>query len=226
MNEQVLLVEDDPALSELATLILERVGFETSTVADGEAALERFRKDPFDLILLDVMLPVRDGLEVCRTIRATSSVPIIMLTAKDDTSDVVAGLEVGADDYITKPFKGPELVARIRAVLRRTSSETDEVRHVVGDLEIDPAAYVCTKGGRPVDLSATEFRLLLELVRHPRRVLTRPHLLRHVWEYEYVGDTRLVDMAIKRLREKIEDNPSAPRLVQTVRGVGYCFDPP
>ena len=226
MNERILLVEDDGALSELATLILERAGFEASTEGDGEAALARFCRDPFDLILLDVMLPLRDGLDVCRTIRATSKVPIIMLTAKDDTSDVVAGLEVGADDYITKPFKGPELVARIRAVLRRTSATPEEVKQVIGDLEIDPAAFLCTKRGKPIELSATEFRLLLELVRHAGRVLTRAHLLRHVWEYEHVGDTRLVDMASKRLREKIEDNPSTPRWVQTVRGVGYRFDPP
>jgi two-component system response regulator MtrA len=225
VDEHVLLVEDDASIREIATLGLEQAGFHITASGDGRDALLRFRQGTFDLVLLDVMLPSLDGLEVCREIRRESHVPIIMLSARSELHDVVVGLELGADDYVTKPFELPELVARIKAVLRRSvAAPTDSVISL-DDLEIDPAAFTVRRRGEVVELTATEFRLLLELARRPKQVFTRGLLLELVWNYDYLGDSRLVDVAVQRLRAKIEDDPKHPELIKTVRGVGYRFDP-
>ena len=217
----MLLVEDDPSIREVTALGLEGAGFRVTTAADGREGLARFRDGSFAVVVLDVMLPGLDGLEVCRAIRAESRVPIVMLSARADTVDVVVGLELGADDYVTKPFELPELVARLRAALRRATDAPSDAVLAVGDLEIDPAGFRVLKNGREIPLTATEFRLLLELARRPRQVFTRELLLQRVWGYEYLGDSRLVDVAVQRLRGKIEDDPKEPRVVVTVRGVGY-----
>ena len=219
----MLLVEDDPSIREVASLGLEQAGFRVTATGDGRDALTRFRQGPFDLVVLDVMLPSLDGLEVCREIRRESQMPIVMLSARSELHDVVVGLELGADDYVTKPFELPELVARIKAVLRRSTAGPSEGAISVADLEIDPAGFSVRKGGEDVALTATEFRLLLELARRPKQVFTRDLLLELVWNYEYLGDSRLVDVAVQRLRGKIEDDPAQPKLIQTVRGVGYRF---
>jgi two-component system, OmpR family, response regulator MtrA len=224
MDERVLLVEDDPSIREVAALGLTRAGFRVSAVGDGREGLQHFRHDPFDLVILDVMLPSLDGFEVCREIRKESRVPIVMLTARTDTTDVVVGLELGADDYVTKPFEMKELVARARAVLRRSASEPPQPIVAVHDLAIDPAAFSVDKGGRTVPLTATEFKLLLEMARRPGQVFSREQLLQHVWGYDYLGDSRLVDVAVQRLRSKIEDDPANPLIVTTVRGVGYRLE--
>jgi DNA-binding response OmpR family regulator len=219
----MLLVEDDPSIREVASLGLEQAGFRVTATGDGRDALTRFRQGPFDLVVLDVMLPSLDGLEVCREIRRESQIPIVMLSARSELHDVVVGLELGADDYVTKPFELPELVARIKAVLRRSTAGPSEGAISVADLEIDPAGFSVRKGGEDVALTATEFRLLLELARRPKQVFTRDLLLELVWNYDYLGDSRLVDVAVQRLRGKIEDDPAQPKLIQTVRGVGYRF---
>ena len=224
MDEPVLLVEDDPSIREIATLGLSQAGFRVTTAADGREGLLHFRQSPFDLVILDVMLPTLDGYEVCRQIRAESRVPIIMLSAKSDTVDVVVGLELGADDYVTKPFEMAELVARARAAVRRGAAAPEEPVLVRGDLEIDPGGFVARRGNQELNLTATEFKLLLELARRPGQVFTRELLLERVWNYEYLGDSRLVDVAVQRLRGKIEDDPKEPRMIKTVRGVGYRFD--
>ena len=223
MDEHVLLVEDDPSIREVASLGLEQAGFRVTATGDGRDALTRFRQGPFDLVVLDVMLPSLDGLEVCREIRRESQMPIVMLSARSELHDVVVGLELGADDYVTKPFELPELVARIKAVLRRSTAGPSEGAISVAGLEIDPAGFSVRKGGEDVALTATEFRLLLELARRPKQVFTRDLLLELVWNYEYLGDSRLVDVAVQRLRGNIEDDPAQPKLIQTVRGVGYRF---
>jgi len=224
MKVATLLVEDDPGVREIARLTLERAGMEVTEAPDGESALAQFRRRPFDVLVLDIMLPGLDGLELCARVRRSSQLPIVIVSARDDTSEVVAGLELGADDYVTKPFQPAELLARIRAVLRRARPAPGEATRRVGDLEIDPAAFSVTKRGQPVDLSATEFRLLLELASHPHVALSRHELLRRVWDYDYMGDSRMVDMAVKRLRDRIEDDPKQPRWIATVRGIGYRFD--
>ena len=224
MNERVLLVEDDSSIRETTALGLEAAGFRVTGAADGREGLAEFRSRPYDLVVLDVMLPVLDGLEVCRQIRRESQIPILMLSARNDTVDVVVGLEVGADDYVTKPFELAELVARVRAAIRRAASSNESQALAVGDLELDPAAHRVRKGGSEVPLTATEFRLLLELARRPGQVFTRELLLQRVWGYDYLGDSRLVDVAVQRLRSKIEDDPSRPRLIGTVRGVGYRLE--
>ena len=222
MDARILLVEDDPSIREVTAIGLGAAGFAVTTAPDGVEGLERFRGEPFDLVLLDVMLPRLDGYEVCRQIRRTSTVPVLMLTARADTMDVIVGLEAGADDYVRKPFEVPELVARVRAALRRAGrlpNETDRLQ--LGPLTIDVAGRAVSRDGTDIPLTRTEFDLLLELVRHPGQVLTRDVLLDRVWGYDYLGDSRLVDVAIQRLRAKIEADAAAPELVVTVRGAGY-----
>jgi two-component system response regulator MtrA len=209
------------------TLVLETAGFDVTGVSDGQAALtEARRSGAHDLVLLDLMLPGLSGLDVCRQLRQTSNVPIVMLTARADTADVVAGLELGADDYLTKPFEPVELAARVRAVLRR-SADNDAGPYAVlrlKDILVDEGAFRAYRGDNELALTATEFRLLAELVRHSGMVLTREVLLERVWGYDYLGDSRLVDMAVMRLREKLGDPADAPEYVSTVRGVGYRFE--
>jgi two-component system response regulator MtrA len=221
LDERVLLVEDDPSIREIAALGLVQAGYRVTTSGDGREGLMRARQEPFDAVILDVMLPSLDGFEICREIRRDSRVPIVMLTARTDTVDIVVGLESGADDYITKPFEMPELVARVRAVLRRSRAAPEESVVQAGSLQIDPASYSVRKGDKEVALTATEFRLLLEMARRPGQVFTREVLLQRVWSYDYLGDSRLVDVAVQRLRAKVEDDPANPKLISTVRGVGY-----
>jgi two-component system response regulator MtrA len=221
VDATILLVEDDPSIREITKLGLQEAGFQVHTAVDGDEALHRFRHDQPDLVVLDVMLPKRDGLDVCRTIRAESSVPVVMLTARGDAIDVVVGLESGADDYVTKPFEMPILIARIRAALRRAQLLDPAETLTLGSLRIDVLGHRVTIDGDDISLTPTEFRLLLELARRPGQVFTREMLLDRVWGYSYLGDSRLVDVAIQRLRAKIEPDPDSPALIETVRGVGY-----
>ena len=222
MDARILLVEDDPSIREVTAIGLGAAGFEVATAADGVEGLDRFRADPFDLVLLDVMLPRLDGYEVCRQIRKTSTIPIVMLTARADTMDVVVGLEAGADDYVRKPFDLPELIARVRAALAAgpAAARTSPACASERSRSTSPAGSVL-RDGAEIPLTRTEFDLLLELVRHAGQVLTRDVLLDRVWGYDYLGDSRLVDVAIQRLRAKVETDPAAPELIQTVRGSGY-----
>jgi two-component system response regulator MtrA len=222
MDSRILLVEDDPSIREVTAMGLGAAGFAVTTAADGVDALERFRSEPYDLVLLDIMLPRLDGYEVCRQIRKTSTVPVVMLTARGDTMDVVVGLEAGADDYVRKPFDLPELIARIRAALRRAGAAAGgPTELLIGPLVVDVAGRTVARDGADVPLTRTEFDLLHELVRHAGQVLSRDVLLDRVWGYDYLGDSRLVDVAIQRLRAKVEADPAAPELIQTVRGAGY-----
>ncbi|MFW9051849.1 MtrAB system response regulator MtrA [Corynebacterium striatum] len=222
MAPKILVVDDDPAISEMLTIVLEAEGFEPIAVTDGNEAVPAFQENDPDLILLDLMLPGMNGVDICRAIRTESSVPIVMLTAKTDTVDVVLGLESGADDYITKPFKPKELIARIRARLRRTDSASSGELIEVGDLVIDVPEHTVTRaGGEEISLTALEFDLLLEMARKPGQVHTREALLESVWGYRHASDTRLVNVHVQRLRAKIEHDPEDPQIVLTVRGVGY-----
>ena len=225
MKGRVLVVDDDTALAEMLGIVLRGEGFEPSFVADGDKALAAFRDAKPDLVLLDLMLPGRDGIEVCRLIRAESGVPIVMLTAKSDTVDVVVGLESGADDYIVKPFKPKELVARVRARLRRNEDEPAEMLSIA-DVEIDVPAHKVTRQGEQISLTPLEFDLLVALARKPRQVFTRDVLLEQVWGYRHPADTRLVNVHVQRLRAKVEKDPENPQVVLTVRGVGYKAGPP
>jgi two-component system response regulator MtrA len=224
MRGRVLVVDDDPALSEMLGIVLRGEGFEPSFVADGDAALRAFHDTKPDLVLLDLMLPGKDGIDVCREIRAESGVPIVMLTAKGDTVDVVLGLESGADDYIVKPFKPKEVVARVRARLRRTDEPAPEMLQIA-DVSIDVAAHEVRRGDQKIALTPLEFDLLVALARKPRTVFTRETLLESVWGYRHAADTRLVNVHVQRLRSKVEIDPEHPQVVVTVRGIGYKAGP-
>jgi two-component system response regulator MtrA len=225
VDERLLLIEDDASIREIVSIGLKAAGFRVVTAIDGQQGLASARSGGFDAVILDVMLPSLDGFEVCREIRKFSRVPVVMLTARTDLIDVVVGLESGADDYVKKPFELPELTARLRAVLRRAAAPAGEHSLIaVGRLEIDPAGFAVRRDGAELTLTATEFRLLVELAKRPGQVFTRELLLQRVWDYEYLGESHLVDVAIQRLRAKVEDDPSHPVLIKTVRGVGYRLD--
>jgi len=224
MKGRVLVVDDDTALSEMLGIVLSNEGFDPVFCANGDDALAVFRDKRPDLVLLDLMLPGRDGVDVCRQIRAESGVPIVMLTAKVDTIDVVVGLESGADDYIMKPFKPKELVARIRARLRRPLDDLPEQLQI-GDVGIDVAGHSVKRDGQSIALTPLEFDLLVALARKPWQVFTREVLLEQVWGYRHSADTRLVNVHVQRLRSKIERDPENPEVVLTVRGVGYKAGP-
>ncbi len=217
---RVLVVDDDAALAEMLTIVLRQEGFDSRMCFRGDEALDEFRDYKPDVVLLDVMLPGKDGIDVCREIRNESGVPIVMLTAKGDTVDVVVGLESGADDYVVKPFKPKELVARIRARVRRVDSTTHETLKI-GDLTIDVAGHVVSREEETISLTPLEFDLLLCLARKPWQVFTREVLLEQVWGYRHAADTRLVNVHVQRLRSKVEHDPEHPEIVVTVRGVGY-----
>jgi DNA-binding response OmpR family regulator len=229
-TKRVLVVEDDPTVAEVVTRYLEREGYDVTAVADGRAAVELCRHDAPDLLVLDVMLPGLDGLEVCRRVRSLAPVAVVMLTARGEEDDLVAGLEFGADDYITKPFSPRELMARVKAVLRRTAVPGDGAADdgpavvVADDLEVDVAAHEVRVRGQAVSLTAREFDLLVFLAQRPRQVFDKQELFERVWGFTF-GDPATVTVHVRRLREKIESDPSSPRHLVTVWGVGYRFDP-
>ena len=225
---KILIVEDEVSFSEALAFLLGKEGFEVSVAEDGQQAVDKFSKEGADLILLDLMIPVISGIEVCRTIRATSQVPIIMLTAKDAEIDKVVGLELGADDYVTKPYSSRELIARIKAVLRRgivdDALEGESGVHQVAGIKLDVGKHQVTVNGQIISLPLKEFELLEFLMRNAGRVLTRSQLIDRVWGGDYYGDTKTLDVHIKRLRAKIEADPANPVLIQTIRGLGYKLE--
>jgi len=233
MEKKILVIDDEKPIADILEFNLKKEGFDVYCAYDGNEALEKVEEVKPDLILLDIMLPLRDGMEVCREVRKKYDTPIIMLTAKDSEIDKVLGLEFGADDYVTKPFSTRELLARVKANLRRQqsianqSTEEEETKEVtVGVLTIHPEAYMVSKRGETIELTHREFDLLYYLARHIGQVMTREHLLQTVWGYDYYGDVRTVDVTVRRLREKIEDNPSHPGWIVTRRGVGYYLRNP
>ena len=226
--KKILVVDDEKPISDIIKFNMVKEGYEVVTAFDGRQALEQFEVEKPDILILDLMLPELDGLEVARTIRKSSNVPIIVLSAKDSEFDKVIGLEIGADDYVTKPFSNRELQARVKALLRRSdlNAETQEEKNKpaeihIGDLQILPDAFIARKHGEELELTHREFELLHHLALHIGQVMTREHLLETVWGYDYFGDVRTVDVTIRRLREKIEDTPSRPEYILTRRGVGY-----
>ncbi|MCB0880722.1 MAG: response regulator transcription factor [Thermoleophilia bacterium] len=224
MAERILVVEDEAAIRTVVEYALKDAGFEVLSAARGDDALAVLDDNEVDLVVLDLMLPGVDGLEVCRRVRTTSQVPIIILSARSEELDKVLGLELGADDYVTKPFSPRELVSRVRANLRRARSTPEHGQMLrAGDLEIDPVARSVTKNGEEVYLTFSEFELLHKLASAPRRVFTREELMNHLWQGSFFGDLRSVDVHVRHLRQKIEDDASAPELIRTVRGVGYAF---
>ncbi|WP_220730279.1 response regulator YycF [Leuconostoc carnosum] len=230
---KVLVVDDEKPISDIIKFNLTKEGYDVITAADGREALDMFSEENPDLVLLDQMLPESDGVEVLRQIRSKSEIPVIMVTAKDSEIDKVLGLEMGADDYVTKPFSNRELVARVKANLRSRKAvaqhgdesvvSTEDIE--LGDLVIHPQAYMVSKSGQDIELTHREFELLYYLAQHIGQVMTREHLLQQVWGYDYFGDVRTVDVTVRRLREKIEDNPSHPNWLATRRGVGYYLRP-
>lgn len=232
MAKKVLVVDDEKPISDIIKFNLEKEGYEVVVAYDGEEALQKVESESPDLIVLDLMLPKIDGLEVAKQVRAKRSTPIIMVTAKDSELDKVLGLELGADDYVTKPFSNRELVARVKANLRRQDATVSPANDdwtadiKVGDLTIHPDAYTVTKRGENINLTHREFELLHYLAQHIGQVINREHLLQTVWGYDYFGDVRTVDVTVRRLREKIEDNPSHPQWLITRRGVGYYLANP
>ncbi|MED1795404.1 response regulator YycF [Brevibacillus nitrificans] len=227
---KLLVVDDEKPIADILKFTFEKEGYQVVCAYDGEEALVVVQNERPDLILLDVMLPGKDGMDVCRAVRQSHDVPIIMLTAKDSELDKVLGLELGADDYVTKPFSTRELVARVKAHLRRHQPKNEEKdqQHLlrIHELEIDLHSYTVDKTGEPLDLTHREFELLVYLAKHQGQVLTREHLLQSVWGFDYFGDVRTVDVTIRRLREKIEDDPSQPKYIITRRGLGYTLRNP
>lgn len=232
MPQKILVVDDEKPISDIIKFNLNKEGFDVDTAYDGEEAIDKVEEYQPDLMILDLMLPKKDGLEVAREVRKTHDFPIIMVTAKDTEIDKVLGLEMGADDYVTKPFSNRELVARVKANLRRSNineqaQEADANKNItIGNLVIMPDAYMVEKNGSKIELTHREFELLHYLAKHIGQVMTREHLLQTVWGYDYFGDVRTVDVTVRRLREKIEDNPSKPSLIMTRRGVGYYVKKP
>ena len=220
MVARILVVDDDQAISEILGIVLRAEGFEPYFCADGAKALDAFHKCNPDLVLLDLMLPGRDGIDICRAIRLESGIPIVMLTARSDSQDIVTGLETGADDYIVKPIKNKELIARIRARLRKVETPSTQELNI-GDLVIDVAGHVVRRNNEILPLTVLEFKLLVTLAKRPWQVFTREVLLQEVWEYQHSADTRLVNVHVQRLRAKVEKDPERPEIVLTVRGVGY-----
>ncbi|WP_350258669.1 MtrAB system response regulator MtrA [Scrofimicrobium sp. R131] len=220
MTSRILVVDDDSALAEMISLVLAAEGYEVVECFDGAKAVEEFQRVDPELVLLDVMLPGKNGIEICEEIRRQSNVPIVMLTARSDTSDVVAGLGAGADDYVPKPFKPKELVARVKARLRSVEQPEDE-QMTLGELNIDVSGHQVRRGNERINLTPLEFDLLVTLARAPWKVFTREELLESVWGYRHVADTRLVNVHVQRLRSKVERDPENPSLIVTVRGVGY-----
>lgn len=234
MSKRILVVDDEVSIVKLVQFNLEKEGYQVDVAMDGETALQKARQNPPNLMVLDLMLPIIDGLEVCKRVQQENlAIPILMLTAKSDEFDKVLGLELGADDYLTKPFSPRELIARVKAVLRRfekaqkiEASQPTEKHVVIGDLVIDPEAYEVTLSNNPLELTPKEFELLVYLANHRGKVLSRDQLLNAVWNYDYVGDSRIVDVHVSHLREKIEEDTRNPIYIKTVRGIGYKFEGP